>query len=396
MNGPIALQPIVLDTGANLEVISVKSHIVPVPPAPEPNVILTAPLAKDHAAGTATSLANVILSAPLTKAHATGSAASNPRPFVDPAVVANLKALLAQATAANTAGDTAGAVAALQQFNSAVFQQVVPAGPKAAERAALSSAAQALINQVKGGTVDTTGTGVTVGPADPGDQAIRVFWNPTPFVANPGATYKILVDGSAGGFRHQAIVDAHAMFQKLGAENGFDVDIWDPPASTSPGRQAPAGVSLTTNPFLDLATLQQYKTIVLNSTVGLNAAGLNFTEFSNLQAFVRAGGGVIAIHGGTDSMQNVPWYMDLVGAGFTNHGSNAGRDPDRHRVGRPRRARQRRPGQHGDGGDARPVLHGRRAVQHEPRPGVDRDRAPARVRERGLARRPARLRRPAR
>ena len=23
-------------------------------------------------------------------------------------------------------------------------------------------------------------------------------------------------------------------------------------------------------------------------------------------------------------MQNVPWYMDLVGAGFTNHGSNSG------------------------------------------------------------------------
>ena len=33
---------------------------------------------------------------------------------------------------------------------------------------------------------------------------------------------------------------------------------------------------------------------------------------------------MIAIHGGTDSMQNVPWYMDLVGAGFTNHGSNQG------------------------------------------------------------------------
>ena len=63
---------------------------------------------------------------------------------------------------------------------------------------------------------------------------------------------------------------------------------------------------------------------MFNSTVGLNAAGLNFTEFTNLQAYVRAGGGVIAIHGGTDSMQNVPWYMDLVGAGFTNHGSNSG------------------------------------------------------------------------
>ena len=97
---------------------------------------------------------------------------------------------------------------------------------------------------------------------DPGDQAIRVFWNPTPFAANPDATYKILVNGRAGGFRHQAIVDAEAMFQKLGAENGFDVDIYDPNINGSPGRQAPAGVSLATSPFLDLATLTQYKTIV--------------------------------------------------------------------------------------------------------------------------------------
>jgi len=114
------------------------------------------------------------------------------------------------------------------------------------------------------------------------------------------------------------------MFQKLGAENGFDVDIYDPNINASPGRQAPAGVSLATSPFLDLATLMKYKTIVMNSTVGRDAQALNFTEFTNLQAYVRAGGGVVAIHGATDSMQNVPWYMDLVGAGFTNHGSNAG------------------------------------------------------------------------
>ena len=68
----------------------------------------------------------------------------------------------------------------------------------------------------------------------------------------------------------------------------------------------------------------EYKTIVFDSTVGLNAAGLTSVEFANLQSFVRAGGGVVAIHGATDSMQNVPWYMDLVGAGFTNHGGNAG------------------------------------------------------------------------
>ena len=115
------------------------------------------------------------------------------------------------------------------------------------------------------------------------------------------------------------------MFQQLGAANGFDVDIWDPSIGGSPGRYPAAGVSLPTSPFLDLNTLKQYKTIVFNSTVGINgSASLNGVEFANLQAFVRGGGGVIAIHGGTDAMQNIPWYMDLVGAGFTNHGSNQG------------------------------------------------------------------------
>ena len=116
---------------------------------------------------------------------------------------------------------------------------------------------------------------MTVDAAEPGVQALRVFNNPVPFTATPGATYKILVNGRAGGFRHQSIVDFHWMFQQLGAANGFDVDIWDPNINGSPGRQAPAGVSLATSPFLDLATLQQYKTIVFNSTVGLNAAGLS-------------------------------------------------------------------------------------------------------------------------
>jgi type 1 glutamine amidotransferase len=320
-NGPIVGQPIVLDTGANQEVVRVARHISPLPPAPAPNVVLSAPLAKDHAAGTATTLANVILSAPLTKAHATGAAIANPRPLISAATAANLKALLAQAKAAAAAGDTTGAIESLQALKSAAQDQV---GSKQAERSALTSAALALIDQVRGQAVDTSGTGVTVGPVDEGDQVIRRFWDPVPFAANPGATYKVLVNGRSGGFRHQSIVDMQAMIQELGTENGFDVQIWDPNINQGPGRQAPAGVSLVANPFMDLDTLKQYKTIVFDSTVGRDAAALNATEFANLQAFVRAGGGVIAIHGATDSMQNVPWYMDLVGAGFTNHGGNAG------------------------------------------------------------------------
>ena len=315
-NGPVIGQPIVLDTGANQEVVRVLRHISPIPAAPAPNVVLSAPLTKSHAQGAATSLSNVMLSAPLTLPHASGVTVSNPRPVITAAKATELRALLAdaKAKAEATPADTAGAIAALTQFRTA-----------AAGEPALASSATALIAQLNGTPVDTTGTGVTVGAADPGDQAIRQYYNPTVPAPVPGATYKVLVNGRAGGFRHQTVVDFEYMIQKMGQENGFDVDVWDPAIGGSPGRQAPAGVSLATSPFLDLATLKSYKTIVFDSTVGINGSStINAVEFANLQQFVRDGGGVVFMHGGIDSMQNVPWMQDLMGAGFTGHGSNQG------------------------------------------------------------------------
>ena len=151
------------------------------------------------------------------------------------------------------------------------------------------------------------------------------------------------------------------------------------------------GVSLPTSPFLDLATLKQYKTIVFNSTVGGTCRSTRWSS-PTCRPTSAAAAASSRSTARTDSMQNVPWYMDLVGAGFTNHGSNAGRHPDRHRVGRPRRARQRRSVLTRRLPRSRPLVHGRGALQHQPRPGRARHRAPARLRERGLARRPDRLR----
>ena len=185
-----------IGTGANQQLVTVKRHLTP------PEVELSAPLQKDIAAGTSTSLVNVLLSAPLTKAHATGVTVANPRPIISAAKASELKALLATAQAA---GNNAAAIAALQQFKTA-----------AGSEAALTSAADALIAQVNGTPVDTSGTGVTVGAADPGAQALRVFNNPIPFRANPNATYKVLISGRAGGFRHQSIVDYEWMIQQLG------------------------------------------------------------------------------------------------------------------------------------------------------------------------------------
>ncbi|WP_157592483.1 ThuA domain-containing protein [Solirubrobacter soli] len=312
-NGPVVGQPIVLDTGAKQEVVTVAKHISPLPAAPAPNVILSAPLAYDHASGTATNLNNIILTAPLTKAHATGVTISNPRGIITAAKQTELQGLLADAKTKSDGGDTAGAITSLQSFVTA-----------AGTNAVLSSAGKALIAQLQGTPVDTSGTGVTVGAAEPGVQAIRFFYNPMIPAHIPGAGYKVLITGRAGGFRHESIVDFEWMIQQLGAQNGFDVDIWDPAIGTTPGRNAPAGVSLTTSPFLDLNTLKQYKTIIFDSTVGLSGTStVNGTEFANLQQYIRQGGGFVSIHGATDSLENVPWYMDLNGAGFTNHGSNS-------------------------------------------------------------------------
>src|SRR3954451_22604764 len=300
-NAPIAGQPIVLDPGPNQEVVYVAKHISPWP-ATGPNVVLTAPLAKDHAAGVSTAAQTVTLTAPLTLAHANGATVSQPRPVISAAKATELKGLLADATAkANaTPADTAGAIASMQQFVTA-----------AAATPVLSSSGSALIDQLNGKAVDTTGTGVTVGAAEPDVQAIRGFNNPlVPVALVPPAKYKILVtgrSGPSGAFRHEAIVDFEWMIQQLGMQNGFDVDIWDPNINGSPGRQAPAGVSLTTSPFLDLNTLKQYKTIVFDSTVGRDGTStVNGAEFQNLQSYIRQGGGYVGIHGAADSMQDVP------------------------------------------------------------------------------------------
>ena len=62
---------------------------------------------------------NVILTAPLTKAHATGVTVAYPLPVISAAKATELQGLLADAKAKANASDTAGAIAALQQFKTA-------------------------------------------------------------------------------------------------------------------------------------------------------------------------------------------------------------------------------------------------------------------------------------
>jgi type 1 glutamine amidotransferase len=135
------------------------------------------------------------------------------------------------------------------------------------------------------------------------------------------APYKVLVVGKTLGFRHTHIDDTTNAVIKLGQENGFTVDVWDPVQTT---------LTLPSTPFTTAESLGQYATILFASPVdatnNLDPARprlLNDTELAALQGYIHDGGGFVGLHAATDSMHTVPWYSELTGgsARFRNHPS---------------------------------------------------------------------------
>ncbi|HZW41282.1 MAG TPA: ThuA domain-containing protein [Agromyces sp.] len=137
--------------------------------------------------------------------------------------------------------------------------------------------------------------------------------------------YRVLVVGETLGFRHSHIDDTTLAIIQLGEENGFGVDVWDPPQGSSPGQP---DLTLPSSPFTTAADLSDYATIIFASPVdatnNLDPARprlLNDTELAAFQGYIRGGGGYVGLHAATDSMHTVPWYSELTGGGarFRNH-----------------------------------------------------------------------------
>lgn len=144
--------------------------------------------------------------------------------------------------------------------------------------------------------------------------------------------YKVLVVGKTLGFRHSHIDETTNSIIALGAENGFTVDVWDPPNTAggwwgagSPGQP---DLTLPSTPFTTAENLEQYATIAFVSPVDNtnNAAPgdpslLDPTETAALQGYIHAGGGFFGLHAASDTMHNVPWFGQLIGGGayFLNH-----------------------------------------------------------------------------
>ncbi|MBD8077637.1 ThuA domain-containing protein [Cellulosimicrobium arenosum] len=175
-------------------------------------------------------------------------------------------------------------------------------------------------------------TGLGVAAAAPAASSPAPTSLSVPSASVLAEDYKILVVGKTLGFRHSHIDNTTNTLIELGAENGFTVDVWDPPNDSSGwwGAGSPGQPDLTmdSTPFTSAEDLAQYATIVFVSPVD-NTNDMNpdkprlldDTELAAFQGYIRGGGGFVGLHAATDTMHTVPWYSELTGGGarFASH-----------------------------------------------------------------------------
>ena len=113
-----------------------------------------------------------------------------------------------------------------------------------------------------------------------------------------GGTPRVLVFSKSAGFHHSSIPAGVAAIQKLGLENGFQVDT-----------TADAGI-------FNEDSLKNYAAVVFVSTTGNTLDQFQQAEF---ERYIQAGGGYVGIHAATDIGYDWGWYTRLAGALFDSH-----------------------------------------------------------------------------
>ncbi|HKO80197.1 MAG TPA: ThuA domain-containing protein, partial [Chitinophagaceae bacterium] len=109
---------------------------------------------------------------------------------------------------------------------------------------------------------------------------------------------RVLVFTKTAGYVHASIPKGIAAMQKLGVENGFDVD--------------------TTNnaDFFNEDSLKKYAAVIFLSTT-LNV--LDNRQEIAFERYIQSGGGFAGVHAATDTEYDWGWYGRLVGAYFLSH-----------------------------------------------------------------------------
>jgi type 1 glutamine amidotransferase len=109
---------------------------------------------------------------------------------------------------------------------------------------------------------------------------------------------KVLIFCKTNGYHHASIAAGTAAIQKLGEQNGFDVD-----------------VTVDSTQFR-YKILKKYAALIFLSPTG---KVFGSEEEKGLQEYIKHGGGFVGIHAATDCEYNWQWYGDLVGGYFKSH-----------------------------------------------------------------------------
>jgi type 1 glutamine amidotransferase len=120
----------------------------------------------------------------------------------------------------------------------------------------------------------------------------------------PAAERKILVytrnytpDGK--GYVHDNIASSVAAIRKLGAANGFAVDVADDPK------------------VFTTANLKQYRALVFSNSN--NEAFANDAQRDAFKKYIQSGGGFVGIHSASGSERNWEYYQQVAGGKFKRH-----------------------------------------------------------------------------
>lgn len=109
---------------------------------------------------------------------------------------------------------------------------------------------------------------------------------------------RVLVFSKTAGFRHASIPKGKEAIQKLGLENGFDVDTTE------------------NADYFNEDSLKNYAAVIFLSTT---ENVLNAKQEAAFERYIQAGGGYVGVHAATDTEYDWGWYGRLVGAYFNGH-----------------------------------------------------------------------------
>lgn len=126
-----------------------------------------------------------------------------------------------------------------------------------------------------------------------GLMLISVFYS-----CNQKTPSKVLVFSKTAEYRHTSIEAGKVAIQKLGLENGFEVDTTE-------------NSSLFTE-----ENLKQYAAVIFLNTTG---DILDYIQQADFERYIQAGGGFVGIHSAADTEYDWIWYGHLIGGYFNGH-----------------------------------------------------------------------------